>query len=441
MDAGAAKAAMAMTALRASAMAAATAFSAFSAAGLMSFQRFAEFESLQKALESVEGSADGAVEAIKALKEIAKAPGLGFQEAVKGYMMLRNQGVSGPGAERMVGEFGNANARAGGGKAELERILLAISQIAGQRYLQGDELRQLTEAGVPASRIIRERFGTSDTEQLKKQGITSERILTELLDELEKMPRVAGGAKNSIENLQDAINFAFITTGAAIASSGLTDFLTEFGNEVQKLTEAGFFDGLAAAFEGIGGKSITAKGAVVAMAASLQTATFMVAAFADKIGYLIDKLGPVLQIGMASSPVGAIVLEGMKRWSKALDAQTAINERTLKQALDRKESQKGAPLMENPAAEELADDSKKQTALLDRIAVANEAQLDLQRIIFGASGVKGRAFQPIELSGVNRRGGGWESKIIDAVREAAGEIAAQNVAAFSRSQSPFAVGR
>ena len=440
MDAGAAKAAMAMTALRASAMAAATAFSAFSAAGLMSFQRFAEFESLQKALESVEGSADGAVEAIKALKEIAKAPGLGFQEAVKGYMMLRNQGVSGPGAERMVGEFGNANARAGGGKAELERILLAISQIAGQRYLQGDVLRQLTEAGIPASSIIRERFGTSGTEELKKQGITSERVLTELLDELEKMPRVAGGAKNSIENLQDALNFAFITTGAAIASSGLTDFLTEFGNEVQSLADSGFFDGIVEMFTSIEGPTLNARDAVIGLAAALQTTASLGASVTKFFTELFAIFGPVIRV--MASPVGVgMIMDRYESIRDTLTAQANISAKAREQSDRRKAAQDGKPLMENPAAEELADDSKKQTTLLDRIAVANEAQLDLQRIIFGASGVKGRAFQPVELSGVNRRGGGWESKIIDAVREAAGEIAAQNVAAFSRSQSPFAVGR
>lgn len=440
LEAGASKAAMAMTAIRASAMAAATAFSAMAAAGLMSFQKFVEFESLQKALESVEGSAESAADAIKALKDIAKAPGLGFQEAVRGYMMLRNQGVSGPGAERMVSEFGNANARAGGGKAELQRILLAVSQIAGQRFLQGDELRQLTEAGIPAARLVRERFGTSDTEQLKRQGVTSEQVLTALLDDLERMPRVAGGAKNSIENLQDALNFAFVTTGAAIASSGLTDFLNEFGNEIQNLSDSGFFDGIVAMFTSIEGPSLSARDAVIGLAAALDVVASVGGSVAQFFTELMDVFGPIVKLAVGSSLLGGMFLEGIEARRTQMEVAAHQSKIAREQSEKRKAAQEGAALMEKPAPEMEAE-PKKHTALLNRIAVAEEKQLELQRIMLGASGARNLAFQPVELSGVRRRGGGIESELVRVISEWVDQKTAQQVAAWERAHSPFAVRR
>jgi tape measure domain-containing protein len=141
-------------------------------------------------------------------------------------------------AERTLREFGNANATAGGGKAELSQVLRAVSQMSTKPFLQGDELLQLTEAGIPAYKMLKDIFGTSDTEELKKAGIDSAQVIAALVAELEKAPRVAGGAKNTFENVGDALSYAAVVGGQAISDSFLPYF-QEAADAIEELSNDG----------------------------------------------------------------------------------------------------------------------------------------------------------------------------------------------------------
>lgn len=202
-----------------------------------SFENFAEFEAMELALAGVEGSATEAERAIKRLRDAAKAPGLEFGEAVSGYLQIRRSGAEQGFAEELVKQIGNANALGGGGKETFSRALLAISQMLMKPFLQGEELLQLMEAGIPAARIVKDRFGTADTELLKKQGISSEQVLRGILAELEALPRVAGGAKNTLENFNSALHFMSVSIGGAIAqvATGPLDSLAE---AIEKFSDA-----------------------------------------------------------------------------------------------------------------------------------------------------------------------------------------------------------
>ena len=206
------------------------------ALGKSAFEQYAAFDSLVKALESVEGSAEKAKLAIADLKQIAKAPGIGFEEAVRAYTGLRNARVGQGMAESLIAGIGNANARSGGGVEQFGRAMLAIQQIAMKQYLQGEELLQLMEAGIPVQGLMKDRFGTTDTEQLKKQGITSAMVLAALSEELAKLPRAAGGAQNTLDNFSDSIKFAFINAGSGLAS--VQGPLDKFSESISSLTDA-----------------------------------------------------------------------------------------------------------------------------------------------------------------------------------------------------------
>lgn len=216
------------------------AFAAVGAAGYAakkSFENFAEFEAMELALAAVEGGAKEAEKAIKKLREAAKAPGLEFGEAVSGYLQIRRSGADQGFAEALVKQIGNANALGGGGKETFSRALLAISQMLMKPFLQGEELLQLMEAGIPAARIVKDRFGTADTELLKKRGIGSEQVLQGILEELEKLPRVAGGAKNTIENFNSALHFMSVSIGSAIAQVA-TGPLDALATSIDKFSDA-----------------------------------------------------------------------------------------------------------------------------------------------------------------------------------------------------------
>lgn len=206
-------------------------------------KRAAEWDALVAALKAVEGNAESAERALVKVREAARAPGLGQREAISGYTKLRRSGLDEELSLSLLREFGNANASGGGGKAELDQLLTAVSQIANKPFLQGDELLQLTEGGIPAFKLIKDIFGTTDTEELKKRGIESIDVLRALNSELAKMPRVAGGAKNSFENVADAVDYAMVTAGQAI-NRELLPFVDAMGNSIDKGAEAGLFESI-----------------------------------------------------------------------------------------------------------------------------------------------------------------------------------------------------
>lgn len=200
--------AMVATMAAASAVTAGLAYSLMRGAG--------QFDSLVRSLESVEGSSAKAVKRLKELRDLAKAPGIGFEEAVQADVLLRRSGLSEQMSTAIMREFANQVAASGGGQEEFSRAMRAMMQISSKPFLQGDELLQLTEAGLPAHKMVRDAFGTSDTEELKRRGISSGTVIAALIAELEKTPRVAGGAKNAFENMDASIKQFMDTAGAAL---------------------------------------------------------------------------------------------------------------------------------------------------------------------------------------------------------------------------------
>jgi tape measure domain-containing protein len=213
------------------------------ALGTVSIRKSSEFDAMVKALEAIEGSAKGAGDAIEELRKIAARPGLGLEEAISGYSGLRRAGLDRDMSMRILGSAGNANALAGGGREELSRILLAITQIAMKPNLSGEELMQLNEGGIAASRIIGDAFGTFDGAELKKMGVDSREALEALVEGMEAMPQAASSAKNSIENLQMGIDMALVGIGSGLTTH-LIGPLDELGLAISRAEESGLFETL-----------------------------------------------------------------------------------------------------------------------------------------------------------------------------------------------------
>jgi tape measure domain-containing protein len=196
----------------------------------MGIQKYAAFEAMELSLVGIEGSAQKAKAAIKDLREIAKLPGMNFQGAAETYRKFRFAGLSQEFTKSFIGELGNAVAMSGGNKETVDRVALQLGQIAQAEYLQGDELRILGDAGLPAAMMIRQKFGTSNTEELKKRGITSQMVLVGLLEEMRELPRVQGGVNDALMKLQDAFDWAMVQFGGA--------FTADFGVSIKTVTAA-----------------------------------------------------------------------------------------------------------------------------------------------------------------------------------------------------------
>lgn len=124
---------------------------------------------------------------------------------VKASQQLQQVGFSADAVIPMLTDFGNA-ASAGTLPMEeaVERIIRAVSQIKTAGKLMGGELMQLSNAGIPAKKIIAEELGMSMdqfADKMRKGGIAADVAVTALRKGLSKkfgerwVPDDAGGMK------------------------------------------------------------------------------------------------------------------------------------------------------------------------------------------------------------------------------------------------------
>jgi tape measure domain-containing protein len=221
LETGSRRAVAALDAVRDKARSVGTALSiglttSLSALGYSVFQSAKTFDSLKRGLTAVAGSSAEAEKQFVRLKEVAKLPGLGFEEAIQGSINLQAAGASAELAERALKGFGNALATVGKGKAELEGVNLALSQMLAKGKVSAEEINQIAERVPQIRQVMKSVFGTADTELIGKSGVRSKEFIEAMVAGLEKLPRVSGGAQNAVENLDDAFKGLKARVGEAL---------------------------------------------------------------------------------------------------------------------------------------------------------------------------------------------------------------------------------
>ena len=236
-----------------------------------------ELEGLRNGLIAITGSAEEADRQLTNLKEVAKLPGLGFAEAVTGAINLQAVGFSADESATILTVFGNALATVGRGSEDLKEVTRQLGQLASRGIVTSDNLKPLIERVPQLATVMKELWGTIDTEVLQDMGIDSQTFVTMVVTELGKLPPVTGGLRNDFENLRDTMKTALGEIGAAIAPLVST-----------------FVSVAAPAIESIGT-------AFASLDPSIQTAIVVV-------GGLVAAIGPLLLLfgGMAMS-VSALI--------------------------------------------------------------------------------------------------------------------------------------
>lgn len=214
------------------------------ALGVQASKSAAEFEMLERALSVYTVTADETARVLRRLEEVAKMPGLGYREAVEASLSLQAVGMDARLAERAILSFGNALTAAGKGKAELDGVILALQQIASKGVIQAEEINQIAERVPQIRKVLVDAFGTARTEEIQKMGISAQAAIMKIIDELEKLDRVSGGAMTAFENIADTIDRAFIDVGKVINAT-VVPALTKVGDFVQNMQTGGWFKELA----------------------------------------------------------------------------------------------------------------------------------------------------------------------------------------------------
>jgi tape measure domain-containing protein len=172
-------------------------------------------DSLKRGLTAIVGSAAQAEVQLARLTEIAKLPGIGFQEAIQGSIRLQAVGFSAADAEKSLREFSNAVALTGGGREELSRITVQLGQLAAKGKVLSQDLRPIIEAAPAVGRALKNAFGTVNADDIAELSGSSQEFLKILTAELERLPRAAAGAKNTFENFRDEV----FRTSAAVGDA------------------------------------------------------------------------------------------------------------------------------------------------------------------------------------------------------------------------------
>lgn len=209
------------TSATASATAAGIAVAAFVALGAAIFkvtkysaEQAIAFDSNIRGLAAYAESTSGLRAQVARLEQMAKAPGLGFDQLVQGVTRLEAAGFSAKQAEGALKQFGNALALVGGSRAELEGVALALTQIKSKGVVSAEEINQIAERVPQVRQAMKDAFGTANTEQIQKMGITASQFVDGITKSLAKLPRATGGLQNTLDNIDEAFKKAGRTVGA-----------------------------------------------------------------------------------------------------------------------------------------------------------------------------------------------------------------------------------
>ncbi|MEN6534632.1 MAG: tape measure protein [Bryobacteraceae bacterium] len=215
------------------------------AAGGYALKAATDMEALQKGLSATMKSATLAAEEMGKLKEVAKLPGLGLEEAVRGSIRLQILGNSASESRRIMSELGNALAVVGGGKIEFAEVIRQLSQLGAVGKVTKENLDPIVERIPQIAAIIKEKFGAAalgdPAKTFEKLGISSQQFIKIIVDELAKGERAGGTFKVSWENLREAANQTAADFGKVllpIAKRVLDEFLVPAVTKAQEYADA-----------------------------------------------------------------------------------------------------------------------------------------------------------------------------------------------------------
>jgi len=141
----------------------------------------ASLEQTSIAFTTMLGSAEASQEMLKDLQRFAAQTPFNFPELVDASRRLLAMGYSAKEVIPMLTDVGNAAAALGLGNEGIDRITLALGQMRAATRVNAQDMRQLTEAGIPAWQILADAIGKTvgETQKLAGEGkIASETFIS-----------------------------------------------------------------------------------------------------------------------------------------------------------------------------------------------------------------------------------------------------------------------
>lgn len=280
---------------------------AMSGIGVAAIKAAAGLEQTKMAFTSMLGSAQKANEFLEELKDFAAHTPFEFAQVKGAAQKFLAFGFTAKQIIPTLTAVGDAASAMGMGEDGINRLTLALGQMAAKGKVSGEEMRQLAEAGIPAWQMLADSIGVSIPEAMKlaesgainaQQGL--EAIVNGMNDKFSGMMDVQSQTfsglistiKDNTTQLLEAIGTELIDAlNLKELAAELGTFLNDFREQVQSV-------GIGEALKRLIPPEVMA--AVAALAGAITAAAIpALAGFAIAIGGALASVLPFIAIGAA----------------------------------------------------------------------------------------------------------------------------------------------
>ncbi|CAM3896713.1 tape measure protein [Rheinheimera salexigens] len=203
-----------------------------------------KFERLDIQLTGVMGSIEAGDQATEWIKDFAKNTPLQLDQVTETFVRLKNFGLDPMGG--VMQSIIDQSEKLGGGYERVQGISLALGQAWAKQKLQGEEILQLIERGVPVWQLLENVTGknTAELQKLSSAGALGRDVMKQLIDEIGRSAegqaaKGMGTLSGLISNAKDELDQFY----ALVANSGALDWLktqlAEVNAAISRMTQSG----------------------------------------------------------------------------------------------------------------------------------------------------------------------------------------------------------
>lgn len=228
------------------------------AIGVASVKQAANLERVTTAFTNMLGSAEKSSAFIKDLQNFAAKTPFEFTQVTAAAQKFLAFGFTAEQVIPTLTAVGDAAAGVGLGAEGIDRVTLALGQMAAKSKVQSDEMLQLTEAGIPAWQMLADKIGTSVPDAMDKVSKGAVDAQTGISALVEGMQNRFGGMMEaqsktiagSWSNMVDGIEQSMAQLGLKIADAlNLTEIFQNAGNILSNFAATVQTSGIAEAFK------------------------------------------------------------------------------------------------------------------------------------------------------------------------------------------------
>lgn len=231
---------------------------ALAAAGVKAIEAAGKLQNVQTAFTNMLGSTQKAAAFTKDLQAFAAATPFEFNQVTSAAQKFLAFGFTAEQVIPTLTAVGDAAAGVGLGAEGINRVTLALGQIAAKSKVQSDEMLQLTEAGIPAWQMLADKIGVSVPEAMDmvtKGMVDAQTGISALVTGMSQkfggmMEQQSKTIQGTWSTMMDGIEQTAGQVGLRLAESlNVTGLFQSIGDGLNNFAQAVQNGGLAQAFK------------------------------------------------------------------------------------------------------------------------------------------------------------------------------------------------